>query len=44
MRPGEAWTFHEIDPYVVRMATDTNRFGFFSACAPQATFVLGDAR
>ncbi len=44
MRPGEAWTFYEIDPHVVRMATDPNRFGFFSACAPQASFVLGDAR
>lgn len=44
MRAGEGWTFYEIDPQVVRMATDPARFGFFSACAPEARFVLGDAR
>jgi hypothetical protein len=44
MRAGEDWTFYEIDPQVVRMATDPARFGFFSACAPDARFVLGDAR
>lgn len=44
MRQGEGWIFYEIDPQVVRMATDPTRFGFFSACAPDARFVLGDAR
>ncbi|PTM43019.1 fused MFS/spermidine synthase [Bosea sp. 124] len=44
MLPGEDWTFYEIDPQVVRIATDPARFRFFSACAPEARFVLGDAR
>jgi hypothetical protein len=44
MRPGEGWTFYEIDPQVVRMATDPTRFTFMSSCAPDARFVLGDAR
>ncbi|KPF71802.1 hypothetical protein IP69_04735 [Bosea sp. AAP35] len=43
-RPGEDWTFYEIDPQVVRMATDATRFRFVSDCAPDARFVLGDAR
>ncbi len=44
MRAGEDWTFYEIDPKVVSMATDPARFGFFAACAPEARFVIGDAR
>lgn len=44
IRPGEDWSFYEIDPQVVRMATDPSRFGFFAACAPDARFVIGDAR
>jgi hypothetical protein len=44
MRPGEAWDFYEIDPYVVRIAQDTSRFGFMSECAPDARIVMGDAR
>ncbi|HEV7258384.1 MAG TPA: fused MFS/spermidine synthase [Bosea sp. (in: a-proteobacteria)] len=44
MRQSEGWTFYEIDPEVVRMATDPSRFSFFSSCAPDARFVLGDAR
>ena len=44
MRPGEGWTFYEIDAQVVRMATDPTRFRFMGACAPEARFVLGDAR
>ncbi|OYW99567.1 MAG: hypothetical protein B7Z14_11580 [Bosea sp. 32-68-6] len=43
-RPGEAWTFYEIDVQVVRLATNPARFGFLSACAPQAPIVFGDAR
>jgi spermidine synthase len=44
IRSGEDWNFYEIDPHVVRIATDPTRFSFFSACAPAAAFVLGDAR
>jgi hypothetical protein len=43
-RPGEAWTFYEIDPYVVRIAKDPSLFTFMSSCAPDARIVLGDAR
>jgi hypothetical protein len=41
---GENWTFFEIDPEVVRLARDPNRFRFLSECAPAADIVLGDAR
>jgi hypothetical protein len=44
IRGGENWRFYEIDPHVVRIATDPARFSFFSACAPTMTFVIGDAR
>jgi hypothetical protein len=41
---GENWTFFEIDPEVVRLARDPNRFRFISTCAPDMPIVLGDAR
>jgi SAM-dependent methyltransferase len=41
-RPGQDWTFFEIDPAMVDVAR--NRFTFLSRCAPQARIVLGDAR
>ncbi|HVQ09693.1 MAG TPA: fused MFS/spermidine synthase [Allosphingosinicella sp.] len=41
-RPGQSWTFFEIDPAMVEVAR--NRFTFLSSCAPQARIVLGDAR
>jgi len=43
-KPGEAWTFFEIDPEVVRIARDPALFRFLSGCAPDAKIVLGDAR
>src|ERR1017187_5856246 len=43
-QPGEAWTFYELDPLVVRIATDRRLFRSFSTCAPHAPVVLGDAR
>lgn len=42
--PGENWTFFEIDPEVVRLARDQQRFRFISSCAPDMPVVLGDAR
>ncbi|WP_244472426.1 fused MFS/spermidine synthase [Methylobacterium sp. Leaf108] len=42
--PGEAWTFLEIDPEVVRIASDPTLFRFLGSCAPQARIVVGDAR
>ncbi|HRF09909.1 MAG TPA: fused MFS/spermidine synthase [Xanthobacteraceae bacterium] len=41
---GERWTFFEIDPEVVRIARDPQRFSFLSSCAPDLPIVLGDAR
>ena len=43
-RPGESWTFYEIDPVVERIAADTSLFCFLSACPAQHRVVLGDAR
>jgi hypothetical protein len=43
--PSERWTFYEINPIVVRIATDTNYFGFVQQCAQGSVeVVLGDAR
>lgn len=43
-RAGEDWRFYEIDPAVIRIATDPARFTFLKACAPSMDFVMGDAR
>jgi SAM-dependent methyltransferase len=43
-RPGEQWTFYEIDPAVVRIARDPRRFTFLSRCKPDARIEVGDAR
>jgi hypothetical protein len=36
--------FYEIDPAIVRIASDPQLFTFLSACRPDAPIVLGDAR
>jgi hypothetical protein len=43
-RPGQSWTFYEIDPTVVEIARDLGYFHYLSDCAPDAPVVLGDAR
>jgi hypothetical protein len=44
-KPGQEWTFFEIDPAVVRIAEDENYFRFLSTCqADSRKVVLGDAR
>jgi hypothetical protein len=43
-RPGQEWTFYEIDPAVVRVARDTAYFRFLSTCRGSWDVVLGDAR
>jgi hypothetical protein len=43
-RPGEQWTFYEIDPVVVALARDPAKFDFLARCAPRAPVVIGDAR
>lgn len=40
----ETWTYFEIDPLVVSIARDKNRFQFLSVCDPAAKIVIGDAR
>jgi hypothetical protein len=42
-RPGETWTFHEIDPEVVKLAKDGRYFHFLAGCG-NPRIVLGDAR
>lgn len=43
-RPGESWTFHEIDPEVVKLASDGRFFHFLAHCGNHPRIVLGDAR
>jgi hypothetical protein len=43
-RPGQAWTFHEIDPAVERLARDERFFHFLALCGNNPRVVLGDAR
>jgi hypothetical protein len=42
--PGETWRFFEIDPTIIAIARDPERFTFLSSCAPSLPIVLGDAR
>ncbi len=44
IRPGETWSFYEIDTRVITIATDPARFSFISQCAPGVPFIVGDAR
>lgn len=41
-RPGQTWTFYEIDPVVVAIARD--QFSYLSRCTPTAGMIVGDAR
>ena len=43
-KAGETWTFFEIDPLVVRIASDPSNFRFLSHCAPDSEIIVGDAR
>ena len=43
-RPGQQWTFYEIDPLVVDIARDPKQFTFLSRCTPRAPVLVGDAR
>jgi len=44
MRPQDTLTIFEIDPMVVRFATETDVFTYAPQCSPDASVVLGDAR
>jgi hypothetical protein len=43
-RPGQRWTFYEIDPLVERIARDERHFHYLTECAPDAEVRSGDAR
>lgn len=43
-RPQDVWTFFEIDPVVIRIATNPDLFRFLADCAPGARILTGDAR
>jgi SAM-dependent methyltransferase len=43
-KPSQDWTFYEIDPQVVEIATDPRYFRYLSDGAPHARIELGDAR
>jgi hypothetical protein len=43
-RPGQQWTFFEVDPAVERIARDARWFSYLSDCGARCTVVLGDAR
>ncbi|HXP04257.1 MAG TPA: fused MFS/spermidine synthase, partial [Stellaceae bacterium] len=43
-KPGQTWTFHEIDPAVERIARDPRHFHFLERCGNDPRVILGDAR
>ena len=43
-RPGQSWTFYEIDPEVVAIARDPAKFTFLARCLPSVPIAVGDAR
>jgi hypothetical protein len=48
-QPGQAWQYYEIDPAIVRIATDPEFFTYISGCDPDASvengsILVGDAR
>ena len=43
-KPDQHWTFYEIDPAIVTIASDPKRFTFLSKCLPDVKVVIGDAR
>jgi len=44
-RPGDSLTFFEIDPMVIKIATDPKHFSYTTKCAQgKIDYVLGDAR
>jgi spermidine synthase len=43
-RPGDSWTFYEVDPTVERIARDPHLFTLLARCDPTARIVLGDGR
>ncbi len=44
LRANDALDFYEIDPTVVKIALDPEKFNFVSGCKPDAKVMVGDAR
>lgn len=44
IRPGDAWTFYEIDPLVAQIAEDRRFFTFLAAASAPPRIVIGDGR
>jgi hypothetical protein len=42
-KPGQSWTFYEIDPLVVRLARDSRYFHFLERCG-HPNIIIGDGR
>ncbi len=42
--PGQDWSVFEIDPLMVKIATDRQAFSYHAQCKPDARIVVGDAR
>ncbi|HJU74293.1 MAG TPA: fused MFS/spermidine synthase [Gemmatimonadaceae bacterium] len=43
-RAEEAWTFYEIDPVMLRIASSPRLFTYLQDCPPETDVVIGDAR
>jgi len=43
-RPGQPWTFYEIDPAVARLANESSYFTYLRDTPAEVSIVLGDAR
>jgi len=43
-RPGQRFTFYEIDPTVIRIATDARLFTYLKECPGEYNVITGDAR
>ena len=43
-KPGQQWTFYEIDPVIERIARDPSLFTYLRDCPAEFNVVLGDAR
>ncbi len=43
-RPGQQWTFFEIDPLIIDITRKRQIFSFLNRCTPDANILLGDAR